>query len=156
VLHLAAQVDLQSSRLDPRDDAAFATRLRDYRTWAVEAFFEQPLARAAAFTVDAAWFDRDDDYLEPGVATRETQGYYVQPAFLLPGTLGPGRLQFAARHESWETTRGASSADTNRTTVGANYYLGGHDRKIQADYTWKDEDPEIRNNEFRLSLVVVF
>jgi hypothetical protein len=34
--------------------------------------------------------------------------------------------------------------------------MKGHSRKVQADYTVKRETPEISNDDFRLSLVLVF
>jgi hypothetical protein len=156
VLHVAAQLDIQGSRLDARDESGFQSRPRDYRAYALEAFFEQPFARASALTVDGAWFDRQDDYVESGVATRQLRGYYVQSAFLLPGEIGFGRLQFAFRREAWDAERGPVDRRTTRTTAGATYYLKGHSRKVQTDYTRKHEAPEISNDELRVSVALVF
>jgi hypothetical protein len=156
VLQVAAQLDAQGSRVDPRDDAAFQSLARDYRAYALEAFFEQPFARGWAFTADGAWVDRRDDYVEPQLATRRLRGYYVQPAVLLPGHLGPGRLQIAVRREDWDTERGPLDQTTTRSTVGATYFLNGHDRKVQADFTHKGEARHLDNDEFRLSVVLVF
>lgn len=156
VLQIAGNVDVQNHRLDLRDQSAFQARPRDYRAYAVEGFFEQPLARSAAVTIDGAWFHRSDDYLDAGLAQRTQQGYYAQAAYLLPGRVGPGRVQFAVRQEDWTDERGARHLDITRTTGGAAYYLKGHAQKAQADFTHKRETPEITNDEFRLSLVLVF
>ncbi len=156
VLQIAGQVDLQNSRLDLRDDSLLQLRARDYRTWAIEAFFEQPFARTSALTVDGAWFDRRDDYLDTDLPTRTLQGYYVQSGFLLPGHVGPGRLQIALRREDWDVDRSLATINTTRTTAGATYYLKEHNRKLQADYTRKRESREIKNDEFRVSVALVF
>jgi hypothetical protein len=80
----------------------------------------------------------------------------VQPAGLLPGQLGPGRLQVAFRREDWDTDRGPTDQTTTRTTIGATYFLHGHDRKVQADFTHKGEARDFDNDEFRLSVILVF
>jgi hypothetical protein len=161
VLQVAGQADVQQSRLDPRDDSTFSTKPRDYRSYAIEGYFEQPFAREGALTADGAWFDRKDDYIEPGLPSRHQEGYYLEGGLLLPGHVGPGRVQFAVRREDWDTGRGALDLATTRTTGGLTYYLKGHDRKVQADYTGKHEsnevkNNEVKNNEFRLSIVLVF
>ena len=153
VLHVAAQADMQNSRTDPRDDGSFRLLLRDYRAYAAEAFFEQPLA-GWALTADTVWIHRSDDYHQPE-ATRRLCGYYVQTGVLLPRDAGPGRVQLAFRRERWNTERGILNATTARTTIGATYYLDGHSRKLQADYTVKDEDADVENDELRVSLVLV-
>jgi hypothetical protein len=156
VLQVAGQLDMQNARLDPRDDGAFQSQKRDYRAFALEAFFEQPFARAAALTIDGAWVDREDDYLDPGLATRRLQGYYLQGGFLLPGQIGSGRLGFALRREDWDVERDPAETNTSRNTAGLTYYFKGHNRKLQADYTRKHETVELKNDEFRLSAAVVF
>jgi hypothetical protein len=156
VVQLAAQIDAQSSRLDQRDDANFQALPRDYRAYALEGYVEQPFAGPWTLTGEAAWFDRRDDYLEPGTATRTLKGYYAQAGVLLPVHIGPGRLQPAFRREDWETDRGPQEETTTRNTVGVTYFISGHDRKVQADYTWKGETVEIANDELRISVVLVF
>jgi hypothetical protein len=156
VLQIGGQIDLQDARLDSRDEGSFQNEQRDYRAYAVDAFFEQPFARASAVTLEAAWLGRRDDYVRRELATRTLDGYYLQGAYLLPGQLGPGRLQFVVRREGWQVGRGAFDADTSRDTIGATYYLHGHNRKLQADFTRKRERPEVNNNEFRLSTAIVF
>lgn len=154
VLHVAAQADVQDSRTDSRDEGGFRLLHRDYRAYAVEAFFEQPLG-GWALTGDTAWFDRSDDYRDAATATRRLRGSYVQTGLLLPPRTGPGRIHLAFRREQWDTDRGVAHTTTARTTFGANYYLDGHSRKVQADYTFKDEDAGVENDELRLSLVLV-
>lgn len=156
VLQVAANLDAQQRRLDPKDDEGFQQLARDYRAVALEAFFEQPLAHTSALTVEGAWLHRSDDYLDAVADDRTRDGYYAQGAFLLPGRLGPGRLQVAIRRERWDDERGEVTQENARTTAGAAYYLKGHNQKVQADFTRKREIPDVDNDEFRLSLVLVF
>lgn len=155
VLHIAAQADIQASRVDARDEAAYRAVRRDYRSWAVEVFWEQPLS-SWAVTADAAWFDRRDDYLDAMAGDRHSAGYHAQGGLLLPRRLAPGRVQVALRREAWTTERDVTLGGTSRTAVGGTYYFNGRSRKIQADYTVKREVPELSNDEFRASYVVVF
>jgi hypothetical protein len=156
VLQIGGQVDAQPSRVEPRDESGFQSRPRDYRAFAIDAFFEQPFVRHSAATFEAAWLDRADDYQQAGLSTRHLRGYYAQGGYLLPGDIGPGRLQFVVRREDWEVERGAIDTSNTRDTVGVSYYLHGHSRKLQADFTRKRETSEVSNNEFRLSAAVVF
>lgn len=59
------------------------------------------------------------------------------------------------RREDWDSERGPTKGNTSRTIAGANYYLKGHNRKLQADYARKHATSEIRNDELRVSLVLV-
>ena len=154
VLQVAVQADWQPERLDARDDAAFRSVPRDYGAYALEAFAEQPVGRWV-ITADAAWMTRRDDYLLD-VPTRDLSGYYGQVGVLLPEAIGGKRVQLALRHENWDSERGAVTIANSRTTAGATYYISGHGRKLQADYTIKREGPEVDNDEFRASFVVVF
>jgi hypothetical protein len=155
VVQVAAQVDVQNARTDPRDDSGFRSVSRDYRAYAIEAMVEQPLGRWA-ITADGALIHRHDDYIDAGIPSRRLRGYYAQGGVLLPSVGGPGRLQLAWRREQWKTERASMAPTTSRTTTGATYYVQGHSRKLQADYTVKREYPEVDNNEFRLSAVVTF
>lgn len=155
ILQVAIQADLQRARSDPRDDESLRALPRDYRALAVEAFAEQPFGNWAV-TADAAWLDREDDYVDVSTPTRDLRGYYAQAGLLLPPRTGPGRLQLAFRREDWDVERGFVPVGVGRTTVGGTYYLDGHARKLQADYTIKRETPEADNNELRISLVLVF
>ena len=159
ILQIGAQVDAQNDRLDSRDDTtALAAKLRDYRSWAADVFYDQPIAGGhSAFTFEGAWLDRRDDYTDPTEPERRIDGFYAQAGFLLPGKVGSGRLQLAARWEELDSERGTVETETSRRTAGITWYGKGHDRKIQFDYTDRREEPvDLSDDEFRLSLLVAF
>ena len=156
VLQVAAQADLQGDRLDSRDDKDFVDLRRDYRSVALEAFLEQPFGEGWSITGEGGWVNRRDDYDDPAIHTREIEGYYAQAGLLLPARFGPGRLQIAARHEDYDNQR-AATANRKNTTVGGTYFIKGHERKIQLDYTWHRESPTaVENDELRLAVIAVF
>lgn len=157
VLQVGGQVDSQADRLDPKDDTAFVLEPRDYSAWAVDLYYDQPFLKTWALTLESAWFDREDNYLQAGLDTRSTSGYYGQAGLLLPWQLGTGRLQFATRYARANIDRSGSSTSNVHRSVGATYFIKGHDRKIQLDFTNKTESPvKLDNDEVRLSVITVF
>ncbi|MEE8536986.1 MAG: porin, partial [Acidobacteriota bacterium] len=156
VLQIAAQGDFQADRADPAD-LLFPELLRDYHAWAAEMFYEEPFGGTWAFTFEGAWFEREDDYLDPGVDTRTIEGYYSQIGFLLPGKVGPGRLQLAARYEEYDEERGSTVRTQKNQSIGLNFYGKKHKGKLQFLYTDREEEPvDMDNNEFLLSVVAIF
>ncbi len=158
ILQVGVQGDAQNGRLDSRDSAAFAAEPRAYRNWAVDFFYDQPFrAGVAALTIEGAWLQRRDDYDAPGLATRSIAGDYLQTGMLIPGHLGPGRVQFSGRYERIHTERGSVDADLKARTFGLTWFTTGHDRKIQLDHIDSHERPtDLDDNVYRLSLVACF
>jgi len=156
-LQIAVQADAQNGRVDARDDAGFMTEARDYRAWAAEFYYDQPLGTRWAITAEGAWLQRRDDYVTAGLATRSTDGVYAQAGLLLPWKVGNGRLQLAGRWEEVESDRGPATSSTRARTFGLNWYAKGHDRKIQFDHgTVKERPVDLDDNFYRLSAVVAF
>lgn len=112
-LQIAAQIDAQDDRLEPRDEAAFQAEARQYRAWAGELFYEQPLPGDWSLVAEAAWLERRDDYESPGLETRAIDGAYLQAGCALPRSVGPGRLQIAGRWELIRTERDDAIARHN-------------------------------------------
>ncbi len=157
ILQVGLQADLQGDRLDGRDDAGFTTASRDYRAWAADLFLDAPFGDGWGITFEGAWLDRRDDYADPALATRTLDGFFAQAGLLLPGHAGPGRLQLAARYERFDVDRGSASTGTTNQTLGVGWFVKGHDRKLQLDYTDRRETPlDLDNDEIRLSLVAVY
>jgi hypothetical protein len=158
VLQVGLQGDAQNGRLDAKDDTAFATEARDYRNAAFDFFYDQPFSDGAwALTVEGAWLQRRDDYVTDGLATRTIDSGYIQSGVLIPGHLGPGRLQLAGRYERIDSDRAGVSSDLHARTFGLSWLAKGHDRKIQFDHIDSVERPtDLDDNIYRLSFVAVF
>ena len=66
----------------------------------------------------------------------DLKGHYVKAGYMLPGKVGPGRLQFFARHEKLDyavKTGNAQYFDNTWNSVGANYYIDGQRLKLTAE-----------------------
>lgn len=133
------QADVAYADFPARDDA------QDYEAWTVDAFLEYP-TRSGTFTLSGAYFDysvgnatnRNPDPNLP--ITSELDGYYVKGAYLLPGTLGIGRLQFFGRYENSDFNLASGLFDHNLIGVGFNYYINGQQLKVTFEYDFIDFD----------------
>ncbi|MBL8289554.1 MAG: hypothetical protein JNL85_16355 [Rubrivivax sp.] len=132
---------------DTQPKVAFANYLsraepRDYKAWTVDAFMELPTA-AGVFTASAAVMKYDtggafgqspDPLLS---ANSDLKGHYVKAGYMLPGKVGPGRLQLFARHEKLDyavKTGNAEYYDNRWNSIGANYYIDGQRLKVTFEY----------------------
>ncbi|MFA5937765.1 MAG: porin [Sinimarinibacterium sp.] len=111
---------------------------QDNRVWTVDTFFDRAVG-GGAVTVEAAYLVIDNGtqtHALSGLAAGDdaTSGY-VQAGYLLPGTIGPGRLQPYARYETVDVdNKGA----TDFLGAGANWLIRGHDAKLSVDYNTID------------------
>ena len=104
------------------------------------------------FQAEYAWFDRDFD--DAGEMT--TVGWYAQAGYLLPGEIGPGRLEIAGRIEELDPDDDASDDSVRGYSIGLNYYLVGHNLKIQTDLTFLDPDEGDNEQVFHIQLQLDF
>lgn len=127
---------------DRQDDLVLAGRPgEDYAAWTVDVFFDHP-AGGGAWTVEAAYVDsRDTPNAVPFTALGPGDDHrtgYLQAGWLLPPAAAvPGRLQPYARHERLEVERGP---DSTFTSLGLNWYLDGHARRLTLDWTRVGQD----------------
>jgi hypothetical protein len=98
-----------------------------YSAWTADLYTEIPLG-GGALAAEAAYMVYDRD-----IADGETNGYYAQVAYLFGGL----NLQPGFRYEKSERT-GKSTEDFTSWTAGLNYYIKGHDAKIQLEYMNKE------------------
>jgi len=155
-LQLGLQGDVQSDRADATD-TGFTTQLRDYGAWALDAYFDYPFSRKWAVTVEGAWIERHDDYQDPAIVNRNIAAFYAQAALLLPAEMKGTRLQVAVRLDDLNSERGTGRTSSTGRTLGLNWFLRGHDQKLQLDYTHRTSRPtSLDDDAVRLSVVTVF
>ncbi|EIT70890.1 selenite/tellurite reduction operon porin ExtI [Hydrocarboniphaga effusa] len=129
---------------DYQADAAYAnyTQLsnsKDYKAWTVDGFAEYPFS-SGTYTVSGAYFNyslgnainEDPDPTLP--VNTELEGFYVKAAYLLPSPVGPGRLQFFARHNGSEYQLPGGALDRRINAAGFNYYLNGQQLKLTLEH----------------------
>jgi hypothetical protein len=109
------------------------------------------------FTLQAeySWFKKDTGSTGPaGAADYVTQGGYVQAGLLLGPVFGVEKgasasilnsIELAARYQDVDDETPAVFSGPVRgraqwTSVGLNYYIRGHNLKVQTDYTFKDSN----------------
>jgi hypothetical protein len=140
VLTVGAAYDMQK-------DVAYANHpsrsdIKDYDAWTVDAFMEYPAA-SGVYTLSGAYFEYDTGNafnMNPDPAlpvNSDLKGYYVKAGYMLPDKIGPGRLQFFARHEKSDygaRTGGVEYYDNDRNSIGLNYYLDGQKLKVTFEY----------------------
>ena len=127
--------------MDSQDDLTLAGQaVRDNTVWTVDVFFDHPIG-AGAVTLEAAYIDIDNctqgttNFYHDLVAGDDAQNWYINAGYLLPGTIGPGRLQPYFRYETVDVDQ---KNDTDFLSGGLNYYLKGHNCKLTADYMHVD------------------
>ncbi len=79
--------------------------------------------------------DKDDE---------DRDGWYAEIAYLMPGKVGPGELEFAVRYQEYTPD---NDADQKQTTLGVNYYIKKHDIKILANYNINNDDEKTTVND---------
>lgn len=142
---------------DRQDGVAYGNYLmrsdiKDYDAWTVDAFMEYPAA-SGVYTLSGAYFEYDTGGAtnmasDPDLPINsDLEGYYVKAGYMLPNKVGPGRLQFFARHETLDygiKTGNVEYYDNDWNSVGVNYYLDGQKLKVSfeyADISYDNEHP---------------
>ena len=130
---------------DRQDDLRLTTEQRDNTAWTVDIFFDHPVGEGA-LTVEAAYIDVKN-VTQNLPFTRLVKGndahiYYIQGGYLIPGKIGPGRIQPYFRYERLAVDE---KSNTAFPSVGVNYYLTGHDAKLTLDWTLVDQREGVRN-----------
>lgn len=121
------------------DNYAQLSGIQDYKATTADVFFEYPF-KSGTYTFSAAYFDygvgnainKEPDPLLP--ITTELESFYVKAGYLLPNPVGPGRLQFFARHDGSEYELSGGALDRRINALGANYYLNGQNLKITLEH----------------------
>ena len=87
----------------------------------------------------SAGYYRHDSFTTPGVSDGNDWGYYSQLGYYLM----PGKLELAGRVSGVEFDKLNVSGVFRKTTAytgGLNYYVCGHNLKLQADYSFLDNE----------------
>jgi len=136
VLSLGFGYDTQNDlTLNGRED-------QDNRVWTADVFFDHPLG-CGALTAEAAYIDiqnctQTHNFSELA-AGDDAKNWYIQSGYLLPGKIGPGRLQPYVKYEAVDVD---DKDDTEFITAGLNYFVKGHNAKVSMDYTYVGQDSD--------------
>lgn len=111
---------------------------QDNSVWTADVFLDHPV-NAGAITVEAAYINIENSTESHNSsqlrAGDDASNYYIQTGYLFSAPAGSGRFQPYVRHEKIDVDgKGA----TDFASVGANYYIKGHNAKLSLDYTHVD------------------
>ncbi len=131
ILTLALSLQSQS------DGYGTTTEKAGFSGYAVDFFFEKPMANNSAITVDAEYKDFEVDAITgtPALGMFDGNAYFASFAYLLPGDTGASQFQPYLRFTSNNPTVGDSSS---LTELGVNYVISGHNMKLNLNYTTGD------------------
>lgn len=125
--------------LDRQDDLTATGGPRfDSHAWTLDGFFDYPVGKGAV-TVEAS-VTGVEGLTQPLavaglVAGTDARIAYLNAGYVLPGQVGPGRIQMFGR---WERVDGEGDRDTSTPTFGANYLVRGHDFKVTTEWSQID------------------
>jgi hypothetical protein len=135
--------------MDSQDDLTLGgSENQDNTVWTVDAFFDHPVGEGAV-TLEAAYIDIDNctqgspNFYHDLEAGDDAQNWYINAGYLLPGFIGPGRLQPYIRYETVDVD---NKNETDFLSGGFNYYLKGHNCKLTADYMRVDPDNPVKDD----------
>jgi hypothetical protein len=125
---------------DSQCDLTLAGRqAEDYSAWTVDVFLDHPVGRGS-WTAEAGLIQTTNT---PGavaftqvVAGDDHRITYLQAGYLLPPWGPRGRVQLYGRQERLDVEE---RPDTRFTSLGLNYLLDGHQRKLTLDWTRVDQ-----------------
>jgi hypothetical protein len=129
---------------------------RTYRAWTADAFLDHPIGRGA-LTIEASYTDAEG--LPQGLAFAglaagaDARTAYVQAGYLLPWTLGPGRIQVYGRTEHVLVE---GTEDASLPSAGLSYFVRGHDLKVSVDWSRSTRGTRPASNALTLQAQVAF
>ena len=131
ILTLALSMQSQS------DGYGTAASSASFNGYAVDFFFEKPMANNSAVTVEAEYksFDVSTFTGAAEFGMFDGDANFASFAYLLPGETGKGQYQPYLRLTSNNPTDAASSS---LTEIGVNYVIVGHNMKLNLNYTTGD------------------
>lgn len=108
----------------------------DFTGWNVDLLVERNLGGAGVATLEAAYYDYDND----GLAA-EGDGYFALVSYLLPAKVGggqiQGQLQPLVRYQRFES-EGPAGIDHTRLDVALSYIISGHNARVTLTYSQDD------------------
>jgi hypothetical protein len=75
---------------------------------------------------------------QSGQDNLNSRGLFLQTGYRFPFSVGPGALEMAYRIMDYDPDIEIYNPQGRKHSIGLNYYLHGHDLKVQADYTFID------------------
>jgi hypothetical protein len=120
---------------DSQSDLVLGGIKKDNEVWTADVFFDHPVADGAV-TAEAAYINIENCTTTQSFTSLDmgddAENWYIQAGYLLPIHLQP-----YVRYETVDVDR---EFETDFYSIGANYYMKGHNCKISADFTQVNQE----------------
>jgi len=133
----------QGKRLTISANAAYLSKAqigdREFHLFAygVDAFYN-----TGNLVIEAEYDAYREDATHEGDQNINGSGWYVQAGYMIFP-----KIELATRYQEFDMDNNVETDNLMWTTIGINYYLRGHNLKIQAEYTFKREQVEDPDND---------
>jgi len=119
------------------DGVGTSTTVGDFTGWNVDVLMEKKLSNGGVVNLEGAYFDYDLDDKEDASLT-QGEAYIALASYLLPNSVGVGKLQPYVRYQQFardRTNRSGAQGNRSVTEGGINYIISGANAKICAFYS---------------------
>jgi hypothetical protein len=130
----------------------------DYTAWNIDFLWEQQLGGCGVFTIEAAYYDFDDENgtapaggairnptgVSGDLANRQGESWFLLGSYLIPRDVSigclSGRFQFMTRYQQYDHANigGVGGGKSDQIDIQLNYILNGHNARITALWTQHD------------------
>jgi hypothetical protein len=104
-------------------------RSGDYSSYNVDFLLEKKLPGAAAFALEAAWYDYDTSGV---ILSEQGNAWSAGAAYVFGQSMGWGKLQPFVRYQKFSPD---TSIDTRQVDAGVNYIIDGYNAQLSAVYS---------------------
>jgi len=131
---------------DARITTPGGTTELDLTAFGADVYFNQ-----GPFSAQAEYGQYKED-VTSGAGGFTGKGWYAQGGYLVTS-----EIEVAVRYQQLDPSDASSTDRRDWTSLGGNYYIRGHNMKIQADYTLKHEQgTQVSNNLFQVQFQLDF
>ncbi|MGY8765255.1 MAG: hypothetical protein ACKVI5_00195, partial [Nitrospinaceae bacterium] len=104
----------------------------DFNAWSIDGLMEKKIQNGAVVNLEGAYYNYDtDDKVDSSIT--QGQSYLLLASYLMPNSIGWGKLQPYVRQQHFVREAGADGGHW-RTEGGLNYIIDGHNAKLNATY----------------------
>ncbi|MEK8090130.1 porin [Thermithiobacillus plumbiphilus] len=131
-----------------KDGAGTEANPGNFRGLTLDALMDRKLPGDGVVTLEGAYYDYDlDDVPDPSLV--QGDGYLAYAAYMFPQAIGIGKFQ---PHVRYQKLNPDSGTDHERTDLGVNYVISGHDALISGIYSRDKFAGEEAANIFKLGV----
>ncbi len=144
----------QGKRLTVSGNAAYLSKAQiGDQEFTLYAFGFDVFFNMGKFVFEAEYNEYFEDFTDNGAETLDGKGWYAQAGYMIFP-----KIELAARYQELDPDNHINDDKIMWSTIGVNYYIRGHNLKVQGEYTFrKEQGTEINDNDlFQVQLQLDF